>query len=687
MSSYNQRECVGCGQPCDGFYCYLCTCQQCGVNLINGICLNCIYGDGKPVTCCGCEGPLNGGFCSFCASRAGNSFTYDPNPNSFDDSQNLSDYPPQPQYQTYSYELCGNDAHFGYDCPPQVPFIYNPDSCFNQNYDNNFPQTSSSFPQQYLCCENCGGSHESFQCQPMNQTFYNSNYSGFDQIQPPQYSVIHHSPQETSKEILQAREDLMESIQTFLKKFNRISLGEMPKVLLLAWEKFFEIQHAQPEDIQELLNKLLQDLQSINEELAEFINCPSWNRPTFYDDDDDEYTIQYKEYLENSSNAITPVLPIEEPDNSLSMGDEHLSTISETKSDKVTKSSVEDLVPIPCESKGISDDTCDVPFCDNSLPLNVLNNHFEIFSDFNNDCTSSDDDSFEDIDYVEASPPDSELVSLEEVKDDILHVKLLNINLPIACDLPSSDDFSPINISKEKSVTFSNPLFDSNDDFTSSDNESLSDKDVPEDVKIYSNPLLEFDDEYISSDVNPLFDEVLEDIECKDSYDSNLDESTFLVTPLSDSNKDECFTPKDDVELLLHYNPSISVVSILEGFTNEPPLKENDDLFGLESKKNDWKKILYDAPINDLISEDKVFDPGIHEIYFSPTYASLTFEDRHYLSFTYVIRTFLPYFTYPVVSPFLLISAFHFSSLEPVAYKCQMEVCSSTCFIPIIMMI
>ncbi|GKE97203.1 hypothetical protein Tco_1582058, partial [Tanacetum coccineum] len=65
--------------------------------------------------------------------------------------------------------------------------------------------------------------------------------------------------------------------------------------------------------------------------------------------------------------------------------------------------------------------------------------------------------------------------------------------------LPSSDDFSPI--FEEKSVTFSNPLFDSNDDFTSSDDESLSDEDVPEDVKIYSNPLFEFDDEYISSDV------------------------------------------------------------------------------------------------------------------------------------------------------------------------------------------
>ncbi|GKD61866.1 hypothetical protein Tco_1299375 [Tanacetum coccineum] len=89
--------------------------------------------------------------------------------------------------------------------------------------------------------------------------------------------------------------------------------------------------------------------------------------------------------------------------------------------------------------------------------------------------------------------------------------------------------------------------------FTSSDNESLSDEDVPKDVKIYSNPLFEFDDEYISSDVNPLFDEVLEDIECKDSYDSNLE-------PLSDSNEDECLAPRDDIEFLLHHDPWCSQI-------------------------------------------------------------------------------------------------------------------------------
>nr|GEU75445.1 hypothetical protein [Tanacetum cinerariifolium] len=212
-------------------------------------------------------------------------------------------------------------------------------------------------------------------------------------------------PQETSVEILQAKENLMKSIQTFLKKFNRISFRETPKVLSLAWEKFLEIRHAQPEDIHELLRKLLIDLQIIREELAEYINSSSWNYPTFYDDDN-EYTIQYREYLENLSNAITSDLLTKEPNNSLSMGDEHLSTILETKSDEVIKSSVEELVPIPSESR--------------------------FYTDFNDDCTLSDDDSFENIDYVEASPPDSELVSLEEVKDDILRENLLNINLLIA---------------------------------------------------------------------------------------------------------------------------------------------------------------------------------------------------------------------------------------------------------------
>nr|GEU48485.1 hypothetical protein [Tanacetum cinerariifolium] len=97
------------------------------------------------------------------------------------------------------------------------------------------------------------------------------------------------------------------------------------------------------------------------------------------------------------------------------MGDKHLDTILETESDELIKSSVENLVPIPSKSKGIPDNMCDVPFHDNSPPLDISKDQFENFSDSNVDSTLIYDDSFsiDDIEYVEASPPDSELVSLE----------------------------------------------------------------------------------------------------------------------------------------------------------------------------------------------------------------------------------------------------------------------------------
>ncbi|GKC19649.1 hypothetical protein Tco_1021799 [Tanacetum coccineum] len=340
-------RCVGCGEPLYGYLCRWCTCERCGNDLRDR-------------------------YCFLCHSKNGDSFSYYSTSNSFDNPPDFSYPPPQPQYVPYSYELCGNDAHYGYDCPPQVPFVYNQDPCFNQNFDY-FPQTSPSFPQQYPCCEDCGGPHETFQCQPMNyyepNPCYDSNYSGFDQIEPPQFPVIHqpihektcsellaeeqvanintqpmqylvvHQPpqEETSLEFLQDKRNLINSVQTFLRKFNRFSFYETPKVVSLAWETISEIEHAfedkqyQPEGILELFRKLHDDVQNIHEELAEYINTPSWNRPTIYcddddDDDDEDYTI-----------AITPDLPITD---SLIMEDEHLDTIPATESDELIKSSV-----------------------------------------------------------------------------------------------------------------------------------------------------------------------------------------------------------------------------------------------------------------------------------------------------------------------------------------------------------
>nr|GEW09072.1 hypothetical protein [Tanacetum cinerariifolium] len=159
------------------------------------------------------------------------------------------------------------------------------------------------------------------------------------------------------------------------------------------------------------------------------------------------------------------------------------------------------------------------------------------------------------------------------------------------CTFTSCDDFSPIDVPEEKVITFSNPLFNLNDDFISSNDESLSDENVQEDnVKIYSNSLFEFDNEYISSDVNPLFDED----KCFNSG-GDVDEINNFENGYYDSEGDILYLESLLNADLVHCDPSIpamSVASILEGFTDEPPFKDIDDLFDLEYKNDDWKKIL-----------------------------------------------------------------------------------------------
>nr|GEV56109.1 hypothetical protein [Tanacetum cinerariifolium] len=137
-------------------------------------------------------------------------------------------------------------------------------------------------------------------------------------------------------------------------------------------------------------------------------------------DDDDDY-----------NSAITPVLSTKEPDNSLSMGDEHLDTIPATESDEVIKSSVEDLVPILSKSEGIPDTMCDVHLVNNPTPLEAKD-HFQIVINSNDDISLSDDDSLynENIEYVEASPHDYELFlptdrsdcTYEEFVDELTHI-------------------------------------------------------------------------------------------------------------------------------------------------------------------------------------------------------------------------------------------------------------------------
>nr|GEY48568.1 hypothetical protein [Tanacetum cinerariifolium] len=311
----------------------------------------------------------------------------------------------------------------------------------------------------------------------MSKILFDSNSFGFDQSQPQQYTVNH--------PIFNAHNSYLDS----------------------------QIQ------LNSTLAKITEQMTSIT-----------------YDDDDDEE--RFDSLDENiisglpPFSAITPDEPVlsnEEPDNSLSMGDEHLDTISATESDEFINSSVENLILIPSESEGIPDHMCDVPSIDNYPPLDVLKDQIKDFCESNEEFSSTDDDSlsFDNIEYVEASPPDSELVSSEvmeivipevdaflDVKDEFTSSQFPTSYLDPEGDMllfeeflddDHSSDFKTksastslnslleetnnFNNSLPEFTTFPNVLCDAEYESNSSDNQSCSDKDVLD--TIISKPLCE----------------------------------------------------------------------------------------------------------------------------------------------------------------------------------------------------
>ncbi|GJV21325.1 hypothetical protein Tco_1370345 [Tanacetum coccineum] len=363
--------CYECGDSSDGIFCRQCICKSCGKGAHYGY--NCppkVPIISNPEQCNQTINELPQILPNDHPIRnyeAENSFAYVPNPNSFYNSPNFSYPPPQPQFETYLCELCGNNAHYGYDCSPQFPF------------------------------------------------------------------------KEEERRIVEeqaAKEDM--------------SIEEMRHEQQLVDYK-----------IKEITNDLVRKKeQAYNEE--QYSAAHRRMLSITFDDEDDYIPLEDIIARYSTSKAITPDLPIEEPDNSLSMGDEHLDTILETESDEVIKSSVEILVPIPSESEGISDDTSDVPTCDN----NRVNVEIDLVESLSNHDTSivyssKIDPILEEftgelahiapiplginIEYVDATPSYSELDSLEEenedqeekefnledifqIQDVILREKLLNVH-------------------------------------------------------------------------------------------------------------------------------------------------------------------------------------------------------------------------------------------------------------------
>nr|GEU69439.1 hypothetical protein [Tanacetum cinerariifolium] len=270
------------------------------------------------------------------------------------------------------------------------------------------------------------------------------------------------------------------------------------------------------------------------------------NHDIFYDRHDDEELFpeevkRIQQILEYTSfDAITPDFSITD---SLSMRDEHLSTIPEMESNEVIKSSVKNLVPIPSESEVTSDNESE-------------------------------------------------------------------------CDVPVNDESSPI------FTTFSNPLFDCNDDLTSSDDKSLSNEDVSmENSKIYSNPLFD-DEEIISNKIDPHYFNsefnLLESLLNRDTLIYSSPKFDYLLEEFSDKLGHIDLIPPGIEEADFDLEEEICLVENFDSHMKEidlflatddlmPPGIENDD-YDSEGDIYFLEEFLSNDPLPLLENESSNFD-------------------------------------------------------------------------------
>ncbi|GJV74796.1 hypothetical protein Tco_1506380 [Tanacetum coccineum] len=177
------------------------------------------------------------------------------------------------------------------------------------------------------------------------------------------------------------------------------------------------------------------------------------------------------------------------------------------------------------------------------------------------------------------------------------------------CDVPVCDDFT----------TSSNPLFDSYDDSTSSDDESFSDEDVPkENFKIYSNPL--FDEEIISTKIDPHhFNaeyDLIESLLNRDTliisslkFDYLLEEFTGELAhiDLISTEIDEAdFDPEEEIHLDLGEFTFENYDAVIESFSPSPILVERKGDILEESLNNDSLSL----PENESIHFNRYYDPS-----------------------------------------------------------------------------
>nr|GEV37848.1 hypothetical protein [Tanacetum cinerariifolium] len=338
-----------------------------------------------------------------------------------------------------------------------------------------------------------------------------------------------------------------------------------------------------------------------------------------------------KEYLENSSDAITTVLPTEEPEYSLSMGYEHLSTILETESDEVIESSVKNLVQIPSEHEVTSDDESDD---DESLSEeDVLMENFKVYSN-----PLFDD---EEINSIKVDP------HYFNAKSDLIeslsnHDTLIDSSSKFDYLEEFSGKLMPTRIIDEERIK------KEHEEYTSLMEKLLTINSFLRPLEnfhantiietLLTSPMLVEDSDSIReeidifTDTNDLLPPGIE----SDDYDSEGD-IHFLEELLSN---DFVPLPENDSSNFDHHDDPL--------FPRPPPEPPDVEIFfDFEPDSRELISAVMNN-INELI-KDECFDPGGGEI---DVFTNV--EDDDYFPFIFIIRNFLPYLTYPEVSPLLI---------------------------------
>ncbi|GJR47170.1 hypothetical protein Tco_1315273 [Tanacetum coccineum] len=153
--------------------------------------------------------------------------------------------------------------------------------------------------------------------------------------------------------------------------------------------------------------------------------------------------------------------------------------------------------------------------------------------------------------------------------------------------------------------------------------------------------------------------------------------------PSLELNEDECFDPgggEIDADIPPNFEDDY--------YNSEGDIIYLESLLINDTIPNLPPEVFLDHDPKSLNDEPNIDDLKIKEN------VRITFEDRHYLSLTFVIKIFLPFLTYPVNSSLLLssrsedtifdpdISVFSFYSLEPMAYESPMMIFPFFCFCP-----